>query len=90
MAQQFTMEQFDNMVNNQFTKHDANADGKLDVNECRNLLQELHAKFSDKEWNEDVFQAQFKEADTDNDGHVDKAELHAHLLKKAQAKGLIA
>ena len=74
MGQQLTMEQFDNMINNQITKADANADGTLGIAECRCLYMELHNKFSDKEWNEDVFQAQFKEADVNNNGRLSKEE----------------
>ena len=87
---QYSMEQFDKMIETQFAKHDANADGKLDQNEARGLMEEVHGKFSDKPWNEDAFQAGFKAADVDGDGHIDKAELHAFLLERAKARNMIA
>ena len=78
------------MIEHQFTKHDANGDAKLDKTEGEALMREIHGKFSDKEWNQDVFDAAFKAADEDGDGHIDKAELHKFLLKRAHDKNLIA
>jgi len=90
MATTYTQDQFDKMIDTQFSKHDINADGKLDKMEGENLMREVHSKFSDKEWNQDAFEAAFKQADTDNDGHIQKDELHAFLMVRAQEKGLIA
>ena len=86
----YTMEQFDKMIETQFAKHDVNNDGKLDQTEGEALMREVHSKFSDKEWNQEAFLAAFKSADTDGDGHIDKKELHAFLLNRANEKKLIA
>merc|ERR1712086_101535 len=88
--QKYTMEQFDKMIDNQFTKHDVNADGKLCKSEGEALMKEVHGKFSDKEWNQEAFEAAFKAADVDGDNHIDKAELHAFLLARANQKGMMA
>ena len=88
--QKYTMEQFDKLVDNQFAKHDVNADGKLDHDEFQNLAKEVHGKFGTAEWNQDAFEAAFTAADADKDGHIDKAELRAFLLARAEKNGLIA
>ena len=82
--QKYTMEQFDSMIEFQFTKHDVNADGKLDETEGEALMRAVHGKFSDKEWNQEAFVKAFAEADVDGDKHIDKAELHAFLLARAK------
>ena len=86
----YTQEQFDKMIDTQFTKHDVNADGKLDKTEGEALMREVHSKFSDKEWNQEAFEAAFKQADADNDGHIQKDELHNFLMIRAQEKGMLA
>ena len=78
------------MIENHFVKHDVNADGKLDKTEGKALMQDIHAKFSSAEWNEEAFEAGFAAADEDKDGHIDKAELHKFLLARANTKGMIA
>ena len=88
--QKYTMEQFNKLVDNQFSKHDVNADGKLDHAEFEALSKEVHGRFGAAEWNQEAFEAAFKAADTDNDGHINKDELHAFLLARAQKKDLIA
>ena len=85
----YTMEQFDKMIETQFAKHDVNADGKLDKEESHNLMKEVHSKFSDKEWNEDAFEAGFKAADEDGDGFIQKPELHKFLLARANDRGMM-
>ena len=90
MATTYTQDQFDKMIDTQFSKHDINADGKLDKMEGENLMREVHSKFSDKEWNQEAFEAAFAAADADKDGHIDKQELHAFLKKRAEDRGLLA
>ena len=69
---QYTLEQFEKMIDHQFDKHDTNKDAKLDKVECKSLLEEVHSKFSDQPWNEAAFEGAFAAADEDNDGHIDK------------------
>ena len=85
----YSREQFDKMIDNQFAKHDVNADGELDKEEAHNLMTEVHGKFSDKAWNEEAFVAGFAAADVNKDGTLDKAELHAFLLARATERGQI-
>ena len=86
----YTEEQFNKMIDNQFAKHDANGDAQLDKAEAKNLMMEINSKFTDKEWNEEAFEAGFKEADKNGDGFIDKAELHAFLKDRAQKRGMLA
>merc|ERR1712086_1109483 len=88
MAKQYTMEEFEKMIDHQFSKHDVNSDAKLCKHEGEALMKEVHSKFSDKEWNQEAFEAAFTAADVDNDGHIDKAELHTFLLARATQKGM--
>ena len=77
------------MIGNQFAKHDVNGDKQLDKDEAKNLMKEVHGKFSEKEWSDDVFELGFKAADVNADGFIDEAELHAFLLERAKARGLL-
>ena len=89
MAEQYTMDQLNTLVENQFKKHDANGDDKLDKTEAHALFQEVHGKFGDKPWTEDGFEAAFAKADSDGDGFIQKPELHAFLHNWAKNKNLM-
>ena len=88
--QKYTKAQLQKLVDNQFAKHDVNADGQLDHDEAENLLKEVHGRFGSAEWNQDAFEAAFTQADTNGNGHISKDELHAFLLARATKNGLMA
>ena len=83
----YTLEQFNAEIDEQFAKHDVNADGKLDHAEFEAYVRDVHSKYGKNEWNQDAFEAVFKHVDTDNDGFISKDEVHAYYLAAARKTG---
>ena len=89
MVQSITPAQFEEMFEQLFTAHDANADGKLSKDECRELMKVVNAKRPDgHEFNEENFSALFDAKATD--GHLSKEVAHALALKRGQTLGFIS
>ena len=86
--QPITVDQFNVMFEALFNAHDANHNGFLEKDECRELLKVVNSKRPDgHEFNEENFNALFDKHAVD--GKIGKDSAHALALKRGQTLGFI-
>ena len=83
-----TLAQFQEWFEAQFAEHDANKDGKFDLDEALSFATAMHALKADgTEFDADKLKTMF-EAGAE-DGHVSKEKVQATVLKRMQEKGKV-